>query len=700
MGVEVPSNPINRKEQYLAKIAGQAVEIPAEPLTREEAYLDEIAKNGSGGGGGTSNYEDLENKPQIAGTTLSGNKSLADLGIASAQSISNITNGESINNFAGVETALDGVETALAGKQPTLTFDDTPTDGSNNPVKSNGIYDALALKQNATDNSLDTDAKTIVGAINEHEGDIATLKSGLTNLDNEVNGDATTYPYADVITIKDAVPANLAACSVKIEPVQDLHGYDKPWVGGAGKNKLPPIEPTSDGYASSGTFQLKAGSYILSFTNSSSVQLQYWLNGTYVSDTADHFVNSGASPSLNFTVTADDTVSLGMRHNPQDGTFSVNDISYEMIRLSTESSDYAPYTNICPISGHTESAVTRCSVNVWDEQWELGLYDDNTGEKKASSQRIRNTNYIRVLPLQKYYIYLPSTLNDDIKFLYYDKNKRYIGVSEWTAKGEIIIPQNVCYINFYVAMNYGTTYNNDISINNPYTDAQYHPYAGKIYTLALGDTIYGGEVNPNTGVMTVTHKYVDLGDYTWSYNNNNSFYTSGITDFAKSSSGSMQYATYCISDKYPFRIPGGTTQIQLYYNTSYSGYRCFVFDDPNTSEFESGSAFKAYIAGTHICYELNDASKFTIQLTPTQIQLLKGTNTISASTGQISVTVNGVSGAIGAVQTQANATDNALAQLAADIAEQLPDAPTTDGTYVLTVTVADGTPTYSWESAT
>ena len=79
-----------------------------------------------------------------------------------------------------------GVFTALAGKQATLTFDDAPTDGSNNPVKSNGIYDALALKQDATDNSLDTTAKTIVGAINEHEGDISTLKSGLMNLTDVV----------------------------------------------------------------------------------------------------------------------------------------------------------------------------------------------------------------------------------------------------------------------------------------------------------------------------------------------------------------------------------------------------------------------------------------------------------------------------------------------------------------------------------
>lgn len=258
MGVEVPSNPINRKEQYLAKIAGQAVEIPAEPLTREEAYLDEIAKNGSGGGG-TTNYNSLSNKPQIAGTELQGNKSLADLGIASASDLAakqnaltagdyiDITNDEiSVNReipsviaeyeiktepmvegqaFISVTKTVNGeivltqkygsstaginqginfdeniyvdysktaswswtyklrnasvdhaanytqswnygstvdyteefivtdhsgdklvikseMDTALSGKQDTLTFDDTPTDNSNNPVKSNGIYDS------------------------------------------------------------------------------------------------------------------------------------------------------------------------------------------------------------------------------------------------------------------------------------------------------------------------------------------------------------------------------------------------------------------------------------------------------------------------------------------------------------------------------------------------------------------------------
>jgi len=48
------------------------------------------------------------------------------------------------------ETTVQGAIDSLGtGKQDTLTFDDVPTDGSVNPVKSNGIYDALAEKQDS-----------------------------------------------------------------------------------------------------------------------------------------------------------------------------------------------------------------------------------------------------------------------------------------------------------------------------------------------------------------------------------------------------------------------------------------------------------------------------------------------------------------------------------------------------------------------
>ena len=85
-------------------------------MTAEDALLlaNQYTDEHGGGGGGTTNYNSLSNRPQINGTTLSGNKTGHQLGL-----------------------------------QSELTFDNVPTQSSNNPVKSGGIYSALAEKVTA-----------------------------------------------------------------------------------------------------------------------------------------------------------------------------------------------------------------------------------------------------------------------------------------------------------------------------------------------------------------------------------------------------------------------------------------------------------------------------------------------------------------------------------------------------------------------
>ena len=86
------------------------------------------AQLGSGGETSANNYEDLSNKPQIAGITLQGNKSLADLGIQGIET----GKGLSSNDYSTTEKAkLAGVE-AQANKYI------HPTSSGNKHVPSGG----------------------------------------------------------------------------------------------------------------------------------------------------------------------------------------------------------------------------------------------------------------------------------------------------------------------------------------------------------------------------------------------------------------------------------------------------------------------------------------------------------------------------------------------------------------------------------
>lgn len=105
--------------------------------------------DGTSGGGGTSDYSELTNKPQINSVTLSGNKSLSDLGIASASDCSakytKPSGGiPSTDMASGVTTSLGKADTAyqkpsggipasdLASGVLTSVIDDTAGSGVTN----------------------------------------------------------------------------------------------------------------------------------------------------------------------------------------------------------------------------------------------------------------------------------------------------------------------------------------------------------------------------------------------------------------------------------------------------------------------------------------------------------------------------------------------------------------------------------------
>lgn len=180
MGVEVPSNPINRKEQYLAKIAGQTVEIPAEPLTREEAYLDYIAKHGGGGGGGTNDYDDLLNQPKINNVTLKGNKSAEDLGLARKTDVK--------KEFGGTLEEWNALTTEQKKEYDTYDITDDYSDG--NYIYLPTIYSEEERQVGVWKDGKPLYQKTIILSSVSYDTNWHDISHGISNIDSikYVNG--------------------------------------------------------------------------------------------------------------------------------------------------------------------------------------------------------------------------------------------------------------------------------------------------------------------------------------------------------------------------------------------------------------------------------------------------------------------------------------------------------------------------------
>ena len=118
--------PQSRNEAILQNMLGANNEI-GEPQSRIEALLIQILETGGGGGGGgTTNYNLLQNKPQIGGVTIQGDKSLADLGImevddhlspTSENAVQNKLVTLALNDKLGIVSTMPAADASYHGKQ-------------------------------------------------------------------------------------------------------------------------------------------------------------------------------------------------------------------------------------------------------------------------------------------------------------------------------------------------------------------------------------------------------------------------------------------------------------------------------------------------------------------------------------------------------------------------------------------------------
>lgn len=341
--------------------------------------------------------------------------------------------------------------------------------------------------------------------------------------------------------------APLKECKVYFEPKQDLHGYDKPWVGGSGKNLLnissSIVDKTENGvsmhvvrnsngamtsivlngtatkrtYISLGHYDLKANT-ILNGCPSDGAYATYTLavDGTQV-----------AERGSGYTITED--INNGWLMIVIGVNYTCNNLVFKpMIRsASVSDSSFEPYENICPIENWTGCNVTGAGKNLFDKNNGVysGYYINGNGVFVAGSSektvvcKLSAGTYHFSKPVQtvilraglfddmpvggsaSYYLY-PVGSNTDLTFTL--AKASYFAAFVYNNVGEQNAWQDVL---------------NSIQLEPGSIATSYAPYTGSTLPISwqpIGTNLYSGNDISGTQYVETTVNAIPAGTYTFS----------------------------------------------------------------------------------------------------------------------------------------------------------------------------------------
>ena len=443
----------------------------------------------------------------------------------------------------------------------------TKTQWVNNEEPSINAENLNKMEQGIADAQSSAQWGSITGQLSEQtdlNNELSTLNSNLSQKVSSVNdiqpdtngnvslnaediladGVGSKDVSGNPIIITDGVAENAQNLSVDIEPIQDLHGYDHPWAGGAGKNKLKVNATSVTRGGITFTVNDDGSVKIEGTTNSSNV----FINMNYVANTLGipvgtwkiGLLSDDPRISIRGYVTANSVETraeaFGMDFEtvtvPNDATQShvrvqisitgitINTTVYPMILSSDETdTSWAPYSNICPITGRTSVNVTRSGKNLISFKSLLDTWRSSYTDIGDGSYNVTATGAGYREPFQFASKDIDVTLSGKITQLSGSDGWRLqllnsnneavavigIGSTPLSASGK------GCKLRLnYTTPGSGANYKN-IQVELGSTATAYEPYTGQSVTVNLGQTVYGGMLNVTTGELTV--KTANIASY-------------------------------------------------------------------------------------------------------------------------------------------------------------------------------------------
>ena len=576
-----------------------------------------------------------------------------------------------------LDTAEDALETAKAAVDGALEY-----------------AQGVAAEVLETAQSAVTTAESAVDisetAMEEAEDARDFVQGIVSELAPSIKSDALS---GDIVTFNNGAdnwPVN--ECVISVDAVQDLHGYDNPWPAGGGKNLLPltldkikaenPDTWSNNSYTNNGvTFTVNTDS-----------------NGNVIGIAASGTATSNASLRLPIPTTIPIGTSVTLNGNPNQSSIDtriwvgtsgyadiVSDIGngvtfdyvesvariwvqvlngktfngtfYPMIRLASDTDPtFAPYSNICPITGFSEAKVTRTGKNLLNpnQNWSV-IYQSDCSVTFADEQyvvtatgadayfgiaRSAGTSYGSVCGVKQYckvgqtYKLVSSDPNFNKNLVtYYNSNDVSIGYTSINLS-EFTVPDNAAYFTLRIGNGNsvsGTTYRFSMMlVLASDTDPTYEPYNGQTVTIDLNGTHYGGTLDVTRGKLRVTHKLLTVSEMDIYYETPGlRFITTEVQSDLKMPSSSSVPAN-AISSAYKCLAQNVFNNVSN--NNAFmlsKGGRISI----RNKNYTDPAVFKSARGTDQLLFEL--ATPIEVDLTPTEVSTILGLNHVWADCGTI-----------------------------------------------------------------
>lgn len=508
------------------------------------------------------------------------------------------------------------------------------------------------LAKNSANSAIATAIAAVNAQIAQNTTDIADLKADQYKAyvtDTASGFIASFTDGADNVPVKDL--------TVAVEPVQDLHGYSYPWPAGGGKNKF-------NGTFLRGYWAYADGAWInspnwittekipckasTSYTVSADAKATRWQGFVWYDSNGDFISTDNLNSNVNIGLTKTSPsnaayliFNIAGYPNSTD-TIAPSDVTHFQLEEGSSSTAYAPYSNICPISGWTGAKVTRTGKNLIDPTTfssrsnYYDVNDDGSVKIKASDSSGWNSVPIISLKAGTYTISINDYTSGNYQVETSEDNytspthKRYDAAFTFTltkdggikvkmGTGGATLPQTVKPM-----------------LNIGYTADSYSPYVGNSYSItfpAAAGTVYGGTLDVTTGKLTVDRSMVDLGAKNWypSTSAGRTRFRTSITDIELISSPNIVAPMLCSAYKTETanNTYTGKQGISLQQNVA----DVYVYDAQRESM--TTADFKTAMSGVQLCYKL--ATPIVYDLTPTEVATLLAQNNIWADCGDSTV---------------------------------------------------------------